>query len=193
VAEARKAQDLDPLSVRARRTVGYTLYQARRYDEAIASLQSVLAAEPKDAFSRWFLGASYSQKGRHAEAVAELEQAVKFTGRAPTMVGMLARELARAGRTDEARALLAELNEASKRGYVSPAAFIPAYVALGETEQAFRWLERGFEERINYMIFLNTHEANDRLHSDPRYRDSSGGSACRTDPVGYGRVRAGAP
>jgi TolB-like protein/cytochrome c-type biogenesis protein CcmH/NrfG len=170
VAEARTAQELDVLSVRTRRQVGYALYQSRRYDEAIAHLQGVVATEPKDTFSRWFLGDSYAWKSRHAEAVAELEQAVALSDRAPALLGMLSEKLVRAGRTGEARSLLAELDQASRTRYVSPAAFIHVHVALGEREQAFRWLEQGFEERINYMIFLNTLEALDPLRSDPRFR-----------------------
>ena len=171
LTEARRAETLDPLSVRMRRNGGYVLFQARRYDEAIASLQAVVATEPKDTFSRWFLGWAHSLAGRHDEAVAELEQAATVSDRAPNIVGALAGALARAGRQGEARSLVAELEEASRRRYVSPAAFIHAHAALDDRDQAFRWLERGFEERINYMVFLNNLESLDPLRGDPRFRD----------------------
>lgn len=171
VKEARTAETLDPLNVRTRRGVGYALFQAHRYDEAIAHLQGVVATEPRDTFTRWFLGWSYSRRGRHEEAVAELEQAIELSGRGPILVGALATALARAGRASEARSLLAELHETSRRRYVSPAAFIVPLVALGEHEQAFQWLERGFQERINLMIFLNSVEDLDPLRSDSRFRD----------------------
>ncbi len=169
-AEARSAEALDPLSVRGRRNVGFALFHARRYDEAIAQLQAVVATEPKDTFSHWFLGMSYSWRGRHEEAVAELQEAVRLSDRGSSLVGTLAEVLAHAGRSSEARALLAELQDAARRHYVSPAAFIAPYAALGEREQALRWLERGFEERINFMIFLNRFEGLDPLRGDPRFR-----------------------
>lgn len=171
LTEARRAETLDPLSVRARRYVGYVLFQARRYDEAIASLQAVVATEPKDTFTRWFLGMAYSWAGRHGEAVAELEQAVTVSDHTPSIVGALAAVQARAGNEGEARRLLAGLEESSRRRYVSPASFILAHCELGEREQAFRWLERGFEERINFMIFVNNMETLDPLRGDPRFRE----------------------
>ena len=171
VKEARTAETLDPLDVRTRRGVGYALFHARRYDEAIAHYQGLVATEPRDVFTRWFLAWSYSARGRHEEAVAELQRAVELSDRGPALVGALAGVLARAGRASEARALLAEIHEVSRRRYVSPGAFIPPLVALGEHDQAFEWLERGFQDRINLMIFINSVEALDPLRHDPRFRD----------------------
>jgi TolB-like protein/DNA-binding winged helix-turn-helix (wHTH) protein/Tfp pilus assembly protein PilF len=170
LAAARKGEALDPLNVRTRRYVGYVLFQARRYDEAISVLQAVSAAEPKDTFTRWFLGWALTWSGRHQEAVAELEQAVALSDRAPATMGALAAALVHAGRAGEARALLAELQETHRRRYVSPAAFVVAHLALGEREQALEWLERGAEERINFMIFVNNLESLDPLRRDPRFR-----------------------
>ncbi len=171
VTETRKAQALDPLSVIARRAVGYALFHARSYDESVAHLRGVAATDPRDAFTHWFLGESYAGKGQHEEAVAELRLAVDLSERSPAMVGMLANKLARAGRRDEAQKLVAELQETSRRRYVSPAGFIVAYAALGEPDEAFRWLERGFEERINFMVFLHCMADLDPLRGDPRFRD----------------------
>jgi TolB-like protein/DNA-binding winged helix-turn-helix (wHTH) protein/Flp pilus assembly protein TadD len=171
VAEARKGESLDPLSVRTRRNVGVVLFYARRYDEAIANLQGVVAAEPKDSYSHWFLGMAYSSAGRHSEAVAAAERAVALSDRTPSMVGVLAGVMARGGREREARALLAELEETSRRRYVSPAAFIHAHAGLGNREQVFPWLERGFEEQIYFMVWVNNLQALDVVRDDPRFRD----------------------
>ena len=170
VAETRKSQELDPLSVTARRGVGFALFHARRYDEAVAHLQGVAATEPRDAFTHWFLAESYGGKGRYEEAVAEARQAVLLSERSPAMVGHLANKLARAGRREEARALVTELHETARRRYVSPAGFVVAYAGLGEREEALRWLERGFEERVNLMVYLNSMECLDPLRHDPRFR-----------------------
>jgi TolB-like protein/DNA-binding winged helix-turn-helix (wHTH) protein/Flp pilus assembly protein TadD len=171
LAEARKGEALDPLSVRTRRNVGYVLFQARRYDEAIASLQGVVVAEPKDSFSRWVLGWAYSRAGRHPEAIAELEQAIALSDHSPSMVGALAGVLAEAGRQKDSRQLLAELQQTSRERYVSPAAFVFACAPLGERDQVFHWLERGFDERINLMVFVNNLESLDPYRDDPRFRD----------------------
>jgi TolB-like protein/DNA-binding winged helix-turn-helix (wHTH) protein/Flp pilus assembly protein TadD len=171
IAEARLGETLDPLSVRARRSVGELLFQARRYDEAIANLQGVAAAEPRDVVTLWWLGWSLSWSGRHREAVDALERGVTASDRAPTLLGHLAAAQARAGHIDEARSLLAELEATSRARYVSPGPLVVVHAALGQKDEAFEWLERGFQERINFMVFMNNQQSVDVLRSDPRFRD----------------------
>lgn len=102
--------------------------------------------------------------------MAEARQAVLLSERSPAIVGHLANKVARAGRREEARALVTELHETARRRYVSPAGFVVAYAGLGEREEALRWLERGFEERVNLMVFLNSMESLDPLRHEPRFR-----------------------
>lgn len=50
-------------------------------------------------------------------------------------------------------------------------AFINAYLGLGDNEQAFVWLERGYEEKSGIMPLLKVHPHFDSIRSDPRFAD----------------------
>ena len=85
------------------------------------------------------------------------------------MLGVLVAAYAGAGRRTEALRLLEELHRRRKTGYVPPAAFLNAYLGLGDKEEAFAWLERASEERSNITQFLKVHPYFDLLRGDPRF------------------------
>ncbi len=69
VREARRAVELDPLSLLFNRFVGFTLFCGRRYDDAVSQLKETLEMEPNNSSVNELLGAAYIQKGMFAEAV----------------------------------------------------------------------------------------------------------------------------
>ena len=46
-----------------------------------------------------------------------------------------------------------------------------SYASLGENDEAFRWLEKAYTERDDWMIILKVDHRLDPLHSDPRFQD----------------------
>ena len=60
---------------------------------------------------------------------------------------------------------------AEKTGYVPAAAFVNAYLGLGENEQAFAWLEQAYKEQSNILQFLKVHPFFDPIRADPRFAD----------------------
>jgi hypothetical protein len=44
-----------------------------------------------------------------------------------------------------------------------------AYAGLGDVDAAFRWLERGYDERASFMDGVKVTPAFDVLRSDPRW------------------------
>jgi TolB-like protein/Flp pilus assembly protein TadD len=171
LVEARRAQEIDPLSPRIREQIPYVLLNARRYDEAIEHYRSLLELEPGDSTTHWWLGVSYAEKGLFPEAIAQLQAALDTSGRNPAMLGYLGWALATAGRRAEALAALEELTALSKRGYVTPAAFVLLYTGLGDKDRAFEWLDKAARERSNLMIFIAVHPPLDPLRTDPRFHD----------------------
>jgi hypothetical protein len=67
--------------------------------------------------------------------------------------------------------MVAELKKRREASYVPAAAFVNAYLGLGDNEQAFVWLERTYQEKSNIMMFLKTHPHFDPIRSDPRFAD----------------------
>jgi hypothetical protein len=123
---------------------GMLLYQSRRYDEAIAQPHRTLELDP--AFLLLTTGSvqpTWSGAGRHAEAVAKLDTAVRLSGgRGSRGSPAYAYAYAIAGQRDRAREIARELTARSRHEYVTPDEFVLAYIGLGDTDQAFAWAER---------------------------------------------------
>jgi pentatricopeptide repeat protein len=85
------------------------------------------------------------------------------------VLGVLVRAYAGAGRRTEALRILDELQRRRQKGYVPPAAFLNAYLGLGDKEEAFAWMERAAEERSNILQFLKVHPFFDSVRGDPRF------------------------
>jgi hypothetical protein len=76
---------------------------------------------------------------------------------------------ATSGRKGEARAVLDELRQLSRREYVPADSMALIHAGLGEKEQAFAWLEKAYEERSFRMAWLKVEPRWDSLRSDPRF------------------------
>jgi TolB-like protein/tetratricopeptide (TPR) repeat protein len=167
---ARRAQELDPLALHGIQ-IGWILFQARRYDAAIRELRTVLTIEPESPSALWYLGFALIGAEQLDEAIQILERAASVSHRSSAVLGVLVRAYARGGRRTEALRVLDELHRRRQRGYVPAAAFLNAYLGLGDTEGAFAWLERAAEEQSNIMQFLKVHPFFDSLRGDPRFAE----------------------
>jgi TolB-like protein/Flp pilus assembly protein TadD len=170
LASARRAQELDPLAFDGVQ-VGWILFHARRYDQAVRELRTALITEPEDPMSLWFLGFALVGARQFDEAIRTLEKTASLSNRSPAVLGVLVHAYAGAGRRKEALRVLGELLRRRQRGYVPPAAFLNAYLGLGDKEEAFAWMERAAEERSNIMQFLKVHPFFDSLRGDPRFAE----------------------
>jgi TolB-like protein/Tfp pilus assembly protein PilF len=165
---ARRAQELDPLALHGIE-IGWILFHSRRYDESIRELRTVLTIEPESPMALWYLGFALIGAEQFDEAIQVLEKAASVSHRSSAVLGVLVRAYARGGRRADALRVLEELHQRRKAGYVPTAAFLNAYLGLGDTEQAFIWLERAAQERSNMTQFLKVHPFFDPLRGDPRF------------------------
>jgi TolB-like protein/DNA-binding winged helix-turn-helix (wHTH) protein/tetratricopeptide (TPR) repeat protein len=168
LATVRRGRELDPLAVSGT-SIAWILFQSHRYDEAIHELGTILAVRPDDASALWYLGFALIAKGQPEKAIPALEKAASVSDRSPGILGVLVRAYAHAGRRSDALRILAELKTRNQAGYVPAAAFVHAYLGLGENEQAFAWLERAYEEHSNILLFVKVHPYFDPLRGDPRF------------------------
>jgi eukaryotic-like serine/threonine-protein kinase len=168
--ELKKALELDPLSLIINTGLGRLYCGARRYDEAIDQLKTTLEMEPNFAEAHFQLALAYEGKGKFEKAANSFQKSVELF-EDPTMRGWIAREQALAGRKDEARKLLEELKTLAKRQYVSPYMIAMGYAALGDREQAFAWLERAYEDRSYYIVWLKVDPIWDSLRGDGRFQN----------------------
>jgi TolB-like protein/DNA-binding winged helix-turn-helix (wHTH) protein/Tfp pilus assembly protein PilF len=170
LAESWRARELNPVDVTGLSNGGI-LFDARRYDEAIRELRSVLVVRPDYATAHWFLGSALIANGQPTEAIPVLEKAASLSDRSPAVLGVLVRAYAHAGRDAKALRVLAELKRRQQKGYVPAAAFVNAYLGLGEHEQAFVWLERAYQEHSIILQYLKVNPFFDPLRDDPRFKD----------------------
>jgi DNA-binding winged helix-turn-helix (wHTH) protein/TolB-like protein/Tfp pilus assembly protein PilF len=167
IAEAKRAQELEPLSFIGNSHLGWILYLAGRYDEAVAHCERLLDVDPNFFPARRYLGLVYEQQGRYKEAIEQFQQGVKLSGN-PLMLSLLGHAYAVSGRKVEAQRILTELNQQKQR-YVSPYTIATIYAGLGEKDQAFRWLEKAYEERDIWLMNLRIDPVLKPIRSDQRF------------------------
>ncbi len=170
VAWAERGQKLDPLAASGT-TIGWILFQSRRYDDAARELRSVLAVRADDATALYFLGFVLTANNHAADAIPVLEKAISVSNRSPGVIGVLIRAYVLTGRRADANRLLAELKTRKKAGYVPAAAFVNAYLGLGDNDEAFASLEQAYKEQSNILQFLKVHPYFDPIRGDPRFAD----------------------
>jgi len=167
---ARRGRELDPLAPSGIE-IGWILFHARRYDEAIHELRSVLAVRPDDPGALWFLGFALIGKGQSEDAIPVLEKTASIMHRSPGSLEILSTAYAHAGRRTDALRLMDELKQRRQKGYVPAGAFINAYLALGDYDEAFAGFERAYQEQSNILQFLKVHPFFDPVRGDPRFKD----------------------
>jgi len=170
VTSLRRARELDPLAVSGSE-LAWMLFYARRYDDAVQELRSVLAVTPDDAYALWILGFALIANHHPEEAVPVLEKGVSASEHSPAIMGLLVHAYAKAGRRADALRMLEDLKRRKQTGYVPAAAFLPAYLGLGEYDRAFFWLEEAYKEQSNILQFLKVHPIFDPIRGDPRFVD----------------------
>jgi TolB-like protein/DNA-binding winged helix-turn-helix (wHTH) protein/Flp pilus assembly protein TadD len=171
LAWSQRARVLDPANVSGLVDDGFLLFLARHYDESTQNLRNALVLQPDNARAHWFMGYDLIAKGQPEQAIPELEKSVALSDRSPAVIGVLIRAYAHAGRRADALRMLEELKRRSKTGYIPAGAFINAYLGLGDKEQAFVWLERGYEEKSGIITLLKVHPHFDSIRNDPRFAD----------------------
>jgi serine/threonine protein kinase/tetratricopeptide (TPR) repeat protein len=171
IAEAKRAQDADPLSLPIGTAFGHAFYFARRYDQAIDQLRKTLEMDQNFLLAHWALGMSYEQGVRHNEAIAEFQKAASLSRGQALALGGLGHAYAISGKRAEAQKVLTELKDQSKRRYVAPIHIALVYVGLGDKAQAFEWFERAHEDHSDLLTRIKVNPQFDSLRGEPRFQD----------------------
>ena len=167
-AEMKRAIELDPLTPLWPTWLAWQYWDAGRYDDAIAEVKKALELDPNLPWALYVLGAVQAQKGMHAEAIATHQKAAAAS---TTLRWALGRTYALAGRKEEARKIAAEL--ARNPTPMDCWGLTEIYAALGEKDEAFRWLEEAYRTRFSWMPGIKSffNQTLDPLRSDPRFAD----------------------
>ena len=163
------ARTLDPMSNVAIAFRGWFPYWRGQFDAAVRGITAAAELIPDFAPVHYWRGLALMRTGRDAEAVAALERCIALLGRTPMAISAVGTAHALAGRADEARGILAELEALSAHRFVG--GYYPAqiFVALGEHDAAFAALDRAVEERIHWLAGVRLDPSLAELHGDPRF------------------------
>ena len=167
ISAAKRAAEIDPLSLPAVLNVGWQYHWAREYDSAVEQLRRVLQINPNFEQAHWALGLAYVGQAKMEEAVAELQKAIALSGGNSVYVAGLGDAYALGGNRAEAIRLRSQLEQ--KTTYVSPYWMATLQAALGEQDLALVSLEKAFAERNGGLIWLGADPRLDSLRSDPRF------------------------
>ncbi|MGC2490471.1 MAG: tetratricopeptide repeat protein, partial [Candidatus Sulfotelmatobacter sp.] len=170
VAEAMRARELDPLSLPINNAMAGRLLAAGRYDEALRQVQRTLELDDHFAPAHQTLGWVYLHGGKRDDAIREFQHALELAGAADTDIQLdLGFAYAVSGRPDEARRILANLRQLHQQGIVPAASLATLYGALGESNEAFVWLEKAYQERDPQLTYLKAGRRFEPLRGDPRF------------------------
>jgi eukaryotic-like serine/threonine-protein kinase len=167
IAESERAKELEPFSPLYISNVGKAYYRARDFDRTIDYLTTVLSENPKNQSAMYMLALAYSQKNLYDEAIKVLEKL--STMNKWYAASLLGYAYAKAGRVDEARRILDEMEEHSKTEHLPPQERAIVYIGLGDNDAAFHWLEESYKERFGSIIGLTSDPFFDSIKSDPRF------------------------
>ena len=154
--------------------LGLAYYCGRKYEQMAAHSRLMLEFYPEFPVGHWTLGWAALEMSKHDLAIAEFKLAVEYSGGATLLRALLAQALALAGHRHEAQQILQELLQNASHEYVMPYVIGQIHVALGQIDDAIRWLETGWQERAAWMPFLKTDPRMDVLRSEPRFVDLMG-------------------
>jgi serine/threonine-protein kinase len=169
IAEAKRAQALDPLSPIVNSHLGWLLLGAGQLDDAAAQFGKTLEFDSNSVSAHQGLGVTRSLAGRGDDAVAELLKAYELSEHSPVVLGSLGATYARQGKKADAARTLDELKTRSAREYVPASAFAAIYAALGDKPTALQWLEKGFDEHDFSLAELRTSPTFATLRGEPRF------------------------
>jgi serine/threonine protein kinase/tetratricopeptide (TPR) repeat protein len=175
MAEAQRAQELDPLSPDVATELGFAYLYTRRYDESIAQFQKALDLDPNAAVLRASLAWAYAMKRMYPQALAEYDKIADHDKVVAvennSIAGGLGWVYAVSGRRADALKIAQEFRDLSSHAYVDFYAVAQIYAGLGDKDEAFRLLEKAYQQHSPTMCFLGSDWHWYGIRSDPRYAD----------------------
>jgi TolB-like protein/Flp pilus assembly protein TadD len=187
IVERKKAVDLDPISPLLNSALAEAYYHARRFDVTIDESHKALELDPGYAIALVNIGRAYEQMGMHQRARDAFQKVLAFAPDEPAILALMGHEYAVSGDKVLANQILSKLTALSSKKYVPAVYFALVYIGLDRKDDAFSWLDKAYDERCEYLVYLNSEPLADPLRGDPRFSSllskiglrAAGGSAER--------------
>ena len=177
MALARRALDVEPLSLLINMNVAWTYFSTGLLSEAFDQACKMTEIEPGFFGAYWLKGATRLESGDYEEAIEQLAKAVSLGGH-PVVLADLGAAYALAGKKETAETILDQLLDMRRQSYVPAICLARVYSRLGELEKTIQWLETAYKERNGELVFLESEitsaakgDSLKSLGEDPRVKD----------------------
>ena len=169
IAELKRAESLDPLSLIISADLADVLCVAHLYDASVAQSRKTIEMDPHFAVAHYQLGQALEQMHKHDEAIAEFRRSIELAGGNTTFESNLANAYAVSGRKEEAIKIVKDLENRQSPGSSTDASIALIHVGLGDNDRAMVWLNKALQARFNPSILVRP--VFDPLRPDPRFQD----------------------
>jgi len=170
LASQHRALELEPLSLIINSSVGFICYHAHRFEHALDALLKTLDMDEMFTYARFHLGMTYAQLGRSDDAIVQLQRTIELAGgRGALLYAALGYAYGLAGRGDDARRILTELQTSPVNRDVSPFYLAMIHAGLDDRDTALEYLARAADDRFNWVIWLQSDPVFARLHGHPGF------------------------
>ncbi len=168
---ARKAESLNPLSTRSILSTSWCFYLSGNFEESATKAREALELDAIQMQGNLNLANALIYLGQPDEAIARLELCLKYSPKWTRALRTLAIAYVATNQSEKAEEILMNLEKNSEVEYVSPVGIAAVCAALHKIDKAFEWLEKSYEERSIWLIWLESEVDFAPLRNDPRFMD----------------------
>lgn len=169
IAEVLQAERLDPIAIRVQFVLGRCYFWAGRFEEAMRRLQTVLGMDPNSLACSW-VARVFVATGRADLGLHTVETAMARLGRHPLLLEAQGICFAMLDRANEARRVIAELEELARMRYITPFLAASIHAHLGEEEAAMGCLEEAARQRSGFVAMAPLIPGGESLRQTPRFQ-----------------------
>lgn len=182
IAQMKKALELDPLSTALNNYMGNTYLFAGDYEKSLQQFQHTIELDPTFPLAHFFFAGLLTELGRYEEAIKENERGELLLGASSQEAGAVATQFRKAfqslgpqGFWQKNLDLTLKAHKQARTGYFAAIDLADAYARAGDKENAFKWLEKSYEDREGQTITLVRWLPDFKsLRTDPRFANLLG-------------------
>ncbi len=167
----KKAKELSPLSVAISTDMGFSLYYSQNYDQSLKQLESSLKMNPKFGLGHLWSGRAYQEKKMYTQSIEEYKKTLLASPGWPVALAALGNVYGIMGDKEKAREILDTMIVLGKTKFVTSYGVALIYAGIGETDKAFEWINKAYDERSNWLVWLKSDPRWSPISSDKRFAE----------------------